>query len=58
MLKRLYRSRTILGIVLIIVGIFLLMGTLNLFAWFRWAFLWPLVLVVVGLIIIFATRRR
>ncbi len=53
-----HRSRNILGIILIVVGIFLLLGSLNLFAWFRWAYLWPLILVVVGLIIIFGTRRR
>ncbi len=53
-----HRSRNILGVVLIVVGIFLLMGTLNLFAWFRWAFLWPVILIVVGLMVIFGARRR
>ncbi len=53
-----HRGRSMLGIVFIIVGAFLLLGTLNLFAWFRWAFLWPLVLIIVGLLIIFGARRR
>lgn len=51
------RSRNILGTALIVVGIIALMGALNLFWWFRWAFLWPGILIIVGLIIIFAWRR-
>lgn len=53
-----HRARNVLGIVLIVVGIFLLLGTLNLFSWFRWSYLWPVILVVVGLIIMFGARRR
>ncbi len=53
-----HRRRSILGIVLVVVGVFLLLGSLNLFSWFRWAHLWPVILVIVGLIIIFGARRR
>ncbi|MDO8568736.1 MAG: PspC domain-containing protein, partial [Dehalococcoidales bacterium] len=51
------RSRHILGVVLVVVGIFLLFTTLNLFSWFRWNYLWPIILIVVGLIILFARRK-
>ena len=53
-----HRRRNMLGIALIIIGILILMGTLNLFWWFRWGYLWPVVLIAVGLIIIFSARRK
>lgn len=52
------RRRGIVGIILIVLGIFLLAGSFNLFWWFHWGNLWPLILVAVGLLIIFSTRRR
>ena len=52
------RCRGIVGIILIVLGIFLLAGSFNLFWWFHWGNLWPLILVAVGLLIIFSTRRR
>ena len=53
-----HQRRNILGIALIIIGVLILMGTLNLFWWFRWGYLWPVVLIAVGLIIIFSARRK
>ncbi len=53
-----HRRRNALGIILIAGGIVLLLGSLNLFTWLRWMYLWPLILVAVGLIIIFSTRRK
>jgi len=52
------RRRNFLGIILIVLGVLFLMGSLNLFPWFHWGYLWPLILVAVGLIIIFSARRR
>jgi len=42
------RSRNVLGIVLVVAGIFFLLSSFDLFWWFRWSYLWPLVLVVIG----------
>lgn len=53
-----HRRRTALGIILIAAGILFLMGSFNLFSWFHWSYLWPLILVAIGLIIIFSTRRK
>ena len=53
-----HRRRNVLGIILIAVGIFSLVGSLNLFSWFRWGNLWPLVLVAIGALIIVSSRRR
>jgi len=50
--------RTLIGIALIVIGILILMGSLNLFWWFRWFYLWPIILVTIGLIIIFSSRRK
>ena len=52
------RRRSLFGIILIVLGVLFLMGSLNLFPWFHWGYLWPLILVAVGLIIIFSARRR
>ena len=50
---------TILGGVLIIVGILALLSSLNIFWWFRWEFLWPAILIIIGiLILVNATKRR
>jgi len=55
---KIHQRRNILGIILIVAGVLILMASLNLFWWFRWGYLWPLILVAVGLIIIFSARRR
>lgn len=52
------RRRNFFGIILIVLGVLFLMGSLNLFAWFKWSYLWPLILVAVGLLIIFSARRK
>jgi len=53
-----HRRRNVLGIILIVVGILFLLGSFNLFWWFDWGNLWPLILVAIGLLIILSTRRR
>ena len=56
--EKTHQRRNIVGIALIVIGILILMGTLNLFWWFRWGHLWPVILIAIGLIIIFSTRRK
>jgi phage shock protein C len=51
-----FRRRLFIGIVLIVIGAFLLIGTLGFFDWFDWR-LWPLIIVFIGLLIITASRR-
>ncbi len=53
-----HRRRNFLGIILIIVGIFFLLASFNLFWWFRWSYLWPLLLVAIGVLIILSVRRK
>jgi len=53
-----HRRRNVLGIILIVAGALFLMGSLNLFSWIHWGYLWPLILVAVGLLIIFSARRK
>lgn len=49
---------TVAGIIIIIIGIIFLLDALNLFWWFRWIFVWPVILIIAGLLIIFALRRK
>jgi CHASE2 domain-containing sensor protein len=53
-----HRRRNTLGIILIVLGILFLLGSFNLFWWFRWSTLWPLILVAIGALIIFGARKR
>ena len=50
--------RNILGIILIVLGILFLAGSFNLFWWFHWGYLWPLILVAIGVLIIVSTKRK
>lgn len=52
------RSHNVLGIVLIVIGILFLLTSFNLLWWLRWSYLWPLILVAIGLLIIFGARRK
>ena len=53
-----HRRRNTLGIILIVLGILFLLGSLNIFWWFDWGNLWPLVLVAIGVLVILSARRR
>ena len=53
-----HRRRNLFGIIIVVVGIFFLLGSFDLFWWFRWSNLWPLILVAIGVLIILSTRRR
>lgn len=48
------RRRNFFGITLIVLGVVFLLGSLNLFAWFHWSYLWPVLLVAAGLLAIFS----
>ena len=52
------RGRNVLGIILVIVGILFLLASFRFFWWLRWTYLWPLVLIAIGLLIIFGSRRK
>jgi len=51
------RNRNLAGSILILVGVIFLLANLSPFWWLSFSFLWPLVLVVVGLALIFSWRR-
>ncbi len=51
------RGISTLGIVIIVVGVVLLIATLVGF-WHWWIFVWPAILIVIGLLIILARRRK
>jgi phage shock protein C len=57
---RFNRSVTALGIIVIVVGALFLLASLygDIFWWFRWSFLWPLIIVALGVLIIVGVRRR
>lgn len=52
------RRRNAFGIVLIIIGGLFLLGTFGVLSWLRWAVLWPLALIAIGLFILFGVTRR
>ena len=52
------RRRNLFGIILIIIGVLFLLGSFDLFWWFQWGYLWPVIIIIIGALIIFSTRRR
>jgi len=54
-----HRSVSILGIIIIVIGVIFLVATLGGFwGWFHWVFIWPVILIIIGLLIIFSRRRK
>lgn len=57
-----HRRRNLFGIVLIVVGALFLAGTFlggfNLLWWFSWNYLWPLIIVAIGVLLILSARGR
>ena len=53
-----YRRRNLLGIFIVIIGILFLLSSLNLFWWFRWVYLWPTIVIAIGLLIIVSARKK
>ncbi len=58
MTKTRHRSRNVLGAILIVIGVLFLLASFNLFEWLHWRYLWPLILIAIGLLVIFGTRRK
>jgi len=52
------RRRNVIGIILILLGLVFLSANFNLFWWFNWGKLWPLIIVVVGVLLILSARRK
>lgn len=52
------RNYQIFGTILIIVGTIFLLASFNLFWWFRWTYLWPSIIIAIGLLIILGARRK
>lgn len=48
----------IVGIILIVIGIFFLLANFGLLNWFSWDVFWPLVLVAIGALIIAGAMRK
>ncbi len=46
------KSKSIVGIILIALGILFLLSTFNVFVWFSFYKLWPIILIIVGLVIL------
>ncbi|MBI4285639.1 MAG: PspC domain-containing protein [Chloroflexi bacterium] len=55
---RRHRRHVILGLILLALGVLFLLGTFNIWSWLHWAKLWPLILVIIGVIILLRARRR
>ena len=53
-----YRRRNLLGILIITIGVLFLMSSFNLFWWFRWSYLWPIIIIAIGLLIIVSARKK
>ncbi len=53
-----YRRRNLLGIIIIIIGVLVLLSSFNVFWWFRWSYLWPIIIIAIGLLIIVSARKK
>lgn len=53
-----WHGRYIFGAILIIIGGIILITNFNFFWWLRWRYLWPLILVAIGLLVILGARRK
>lgn len=56
-MRRNHSTNYFIALILIILGALFLLGNLNFFWWLQWRYLWPLVLIIIGLVIIFGRRK-
>ncbi len=56
--KARHRRRNTFGLILIAIGILFLLASFDLLWWLRWSYLWPLILIAIGLLIILGVRRK
>jgi len=52
------RPHILIGVIIMAVGILLLLSNLNFLGWFRWGYLWSLIIIAVGALIIMSARRK
>ena len=52
------RRRSVLGVFLIAVGVYVLLGNVGFFAWFQWERFWPILVIVLGVAILLASVQR
>lgn len=52
------RRRNTAGMILIILGVVFLLFSFNVFGWFGWGKLWPLIIIIIGAAIIWKAARR
>lgn len=52
------RRRVWFGIILIAIGVVIAMSNFNIFWWFQWKYLWPVILILIGAVIVLGTRKR
>ncbi len=51
-------GRDVFGIILIVIGVIFLLASFNLMWWLRWQYIWPLIPIAIGLLVIFWARRK
>ncbi len=56
--KARHRRRNAFGIILVVTGILFLLPSFDFLWWLRWKYLWPLIPIAIGLMIIFGARRK
>ena len=53
-----YHEHVTVGLILIVVGVLFLAGLFNLFWWFHWGGFWAFALVLIGVLIVLASRKH
>ncbi len=54
---RRHHTWNIMGVILVVVGFIVLLASLNVLWWFHWQYIWPVLLIVIGILIIITARR-
>jgi phage shock protein PspC (stress-responsive transcriptional regulator)/uncharacterized integral membrane protein len=51
------KGLTVVGIVIVVIGLIFLITSLTNVWWFSWKYLWPAILIIIGLLILMARRK-